>query len=184
VNCYACEHPATNACKRCAKPYCEDHGNARYCADCLQPASALPSFRLYNGALLAMLAGTALAVYLILRPPGESSGSSPVIVGRITPAAPGAGQTVAAETPQATAAATRTPGPGATATPSPFRVHVVVEGDTLFSIAEENLSPGDDLAAFTAAIATLNDLDVETAILDVGQSILLPPPPGSSTPVP
>ena len=183
MNCYACDHPAINACKRCAKPYCEDHGNARYCSECLQPASALPSFRLYNGALLAMLAGTALAVYLILRPPGESSGSSPVIVGRITPPAPGAAQTVAAETPAATAA-TKTPAAGATATPSPFRVHVVVEGDTLFSIAEENLPPGDDLAGFTAAIATLNDLDVDTAILDVGQTILLPPPPEASTPVP
>ena len=184
MNCYACDHPAINACKRCAKPYCDDHGNDRFCSDCLQPASALPSFRLYNAALLAMLAGTALAVYLILRPPGEGSGSSPVVVGRITPAAAGGAQTVAAETPAATAAATRTPGADATATPSPFRVHVVAEGDTVFSIAEENLAPGDDLVAFIAAIATLNDLDLETDILEVGQSILLPPPPRSSTPVP
>jgi hypothetical protein len=67
VNCYACDQAAINACKRCAKPYCDDHGNAQYCADCLKPASALPSFNLYRGALLAMLVGTALAVVLLIR---------------------------------------------------------------------------------------------------------------------
>src|SRR4029078_1931865 len=87
VNCYNCEQPATNACKRCAKPYCEDHGNAAYCAACLQPASAMPSFNLYRGALLAMLVGTALPVFLLVRPPGESGDAAPVVVNnaRATP---------------------------------------------------------------------------------------------------
>ncbi|HXK34822.1 MAG TPA: hypothetical protein VNM91_12510, partial [Dehalococcoidia bacterium] len=77
MNCYACDGTATNACKRCAKPYCDDHGNATYCAECLQPASALPSFNLYRGALLVMLVGSAVAVFLLVRPPGETT-SAPV----------------------------------------------------------------------------------------------------------
>src|SRR5262245_28771155 len=87
MNCYSCEQPATNACKRCAKTYCEDHGNATYCADCLRPASALPSFNLYRGALLVMLVGTAVAVFLLVRPPGSTSSSPPVEVAGAGPTA-------------------------------------------------------------------------------------------------
>ena len=41
MNCYSCEQPAINACKRCARAYCGEHGGATYCAGCLHPASAL-----------------------------------------------------------------------------------------------------------------------------------------------
>ncbi|HYM14281.1 MAG TPA: LysM peptidoglycan-binding domain-containing protein [Dehalococcoidia bacterium] len=199
MDCYSCNEPAINACKRCAKPYCEDHGNATYCADCLRPSSALPSFNLYRGALLVMLVGTAVAVLLILRPPGESNGAAPVVVGRSTPTATAASgtpqPTVAAATPGATGtAAGGTPGanqtpaagsatPNATtsvatpgATVSPFNVHVVVAGDTLFGIAQANLAPGDDLVAFARAIATLNGIDYNNPNLAIGQQILLPKP--------
>ena len=80
MDCFSCANPAINECKRCAKAYCEDHGNAQFCADCLRPASAVPSSNLYFGALLVMLVGTALAVYLIVRPPGDSSGAATVAV--------------------------------------------------------------------------------------------------------
>ncbi|MEX2245770.1 MAG: LysM peptidoglycan-binding domain-containing protein [Dehalococcoidia bacterium] len=176
MDCYACQNAATNACKRCARPYCEDHGNAEYCSECLKPASALPSFNLYRGALLVMLVGTALAVLLLVRPPGESRGSSPVVVGRSspTPTASGGTQqpTVRAQTPLATrtpAVATTTAGP----TQSPFDSYIVEEGDTLFSIAEQFVPAGDDLTAYLTAIATLNDLD-PSAVLSIGQTILLP----------
>ena len=109
MDCYSCEEPAINACKRCAKPYCEDHGNAAYCADCLKPASAMPSFNLYRGALLVMLVGTALAVFLLLRPPGDTKGASPVFVGNRGPTPTASGgktePTVAAATPGASATA-------------------------------------------------------------------------------
>jgi Tfp pilus assembly protein FimV len=59
VNCYECDRPATNACKRCSRTYCEDHGNATYCATCLQPSSALPSFNLYRAALLTTVTASA-----------------------------------------------------------------------------------------------------------------------------
>jgi LysM repeat protein len=192
VNCYSCDQPAINACKRCAKPYCEDHGNASYCADCLRPSSALPSFKLYSGALLVMLVGSVVAILLIVRPPGESSGASPVIVGRSSPTATAEGGTPqASATPAASVTAASTPGADETpsasetaagtpsaatpgATESPFGVHVVAPGDTLLGIAEANLPPGDDLVAFAHAIANLNGLDYDNPNLAIGQELLLP----------
>ena len=200
VDCYSCEQPATNACKRCARPYCDDHGNATYCAGCLQPSSALPSFNLYRGTLLALLVGTAVAVFLILRPPGQTRGAAPVAVGKSTPTATAAGgtvqPTVAAKTPETTTtpdgtgtaepgtpgAATGTPDGSATAgatpagTVSPFNEHVVVSGDTLLGIAQDNLPPGDDVVKFAKAIAALNGLDYENPSLSIGETLLLPKP--------
>jgi len=201
VNCYSCEQPAVNACRRCAQPYCEDHGNASYCAGCLQPSSALPSFNLYRGALLAMLVGTAVAIILIVRPPGSSSGASPVFVGKLTPTATAAGgaaqATVPAVTPEVTvtpdatmtaeAAGTTTPAAEGTptGTPSPFNEYVVVEGDTLFDIALANLAPGDDVTKFAQAIANLNGLDYDNPALRIGMTLLLPKPPEPApTPTP
>lgn len=201
MNCYSCDQTAVNACKRCAKPYCEDHGNATYCATCLQPASALPSFNLYRGALLVMLVGTVLAVFLIFRPPGETKGAPPVVVGKTT-ATPASGTpraTVAAQTPQSTAAsapgtpaaettagapgtpsADETPSgtgtPQAGATESPFGEYIVEAGDTLFDIANANLPPGDNPVSFAKAIAALNGLDYDAPILPIGAKLLLPKP--------
>jgi hypothetical protein len=183
VNCYNCEQPATNACKRCAKPYCDEHGNAAYCSDCLQPSSALPSFNLYRGALLTMLVGTALAVFLIMRPPGETRSASPVVVGRLTPTARSGTEqaTIPVETPPA---ATATPEPTAEPTEAPFNEHVIVDGDTLYGIAEIYLTPGDDIDAFARAIANLNGLDFDAPILTPGETLLLPKPPEPATPEP
>lgn len=197
MNCYSCDRAATNACKRCAKPYCEDHGNATYCAECLQPASALPSFNLYRGALLVMLVGTAVAVFLLVRPPGETT-SAPVVVGRLTPTPTASGgepaatptaadvgepprsgtETRAAGTPgRGTPAAAGTGTPAATPTPPPFIEYVIQDGDTLYDIAEANLPPGDDIDAYARAIANLNGIDFDAPVLTVGETILLPPLP-------
>ena len=199
VNCYSCEHAAINACKRCAKPYCDNHGNATYCAQCLRPASAMPSFNLYRGALLVMLVGTAVAVFLILRPPGETRGALPVVVGKSTAtvtAASGTQQaTIAAQTPSAdgtrtpdanaTVSSTGTPSdsltatsgtPTATGTESPFGAYVVRDGDTLFDIANANLPPGDNAVSFAKAIAGLNGLDYDAPVLPIGKKLLLPKP--------
>ncbi|MDE3094794.1 MAG: LysM peptidoglycan-binding domain-containing protein [Chloroflexota bacterium] len=200
MNCYSCDAAPVNVCKRCARPYCEDHGNAQYCADCLKPASALPSFNLYRGSLLAMLVGTALAVVLIVRPPGETKGAAPVIVGRSSPTATASSgtpqPTVPAETPQATASAqggataaagsttpeSGTPSPAATAgagatpaaTQSPFIEYVVQSGDSVASIAQKYLAPGDSIVAFQNAIINLNGLSGTNPVLHPGQKLLLP----------
>ncbi len=178
MNCYSCEHSAVNACKRCAQPYCDEHGNAQYCADCLRPASALPSFNLYRGALLTMLVGTAVAVFLLVRPPGETNSASPIFVGRTVPTESRGDATPSAApaTPRATSTpSTPTPEPSATA--SPFGEYIVQDGDTLISIAEANLPAGDDSFAFAQAIATLNGLDFDAPLIDVGDTLLLPRPP-------
>lgn len=187
MDCYSCANPAINACKRCAKPYCEDHGNPQYCADCLRPESALPSFNLYRAALLTMLAGTALAVFLIVRPPGESGGASPVLVGRSTPTVRPSGGTPEPAVAAATPRAASTPRPSPPPTESPFNEYTIQDGDTLYDIAEANLTPGDDLDAFARAIAALNNLDFDAPILTVGATLLLPRPPTPSptlTPAP
>ncbi len=160
----------------------------------------MPSFNLYRGALLIMLVGTAVAVFLILRPPGEKTGAAPVVVGKTTPTATGGSQlpTVAAQTPVTTRiAATRTdettpssdttpsdttPGasrtgtPAATGTESPFGKYTIQSGDTLFDIATANLPPGDNPVSFAKAIATLNGLDYDNPILNIGKTLLLPKP--------
>ena len=133
-----------------------------------------------------MLVGTALAVFLIVRPPGETKGASPVFVGKLTPTATAAGgtavPTVAAKTPEVTATApadataTAAAAVSPTVTVSPFGEHVVVEGDTLLGIAQANLSPGDDVVQFARAIANLNGLDYDNPNLRIGQTLLLPKP--------
>jgi LysM repeat protein len=148
-----------------------------------------------------MLVGTVLAVFLIFRPPGETKGAPPVIVGKTT-ATPASGTphaTVAAHTPQSTASsapatpsADTTPGgqstpsgdetpsntgtPQAGATESPFGEYTVEAGDTLFDIAKANLPPGDDPVSFAKAIAALNGLDYDAPILPIGTKLLLPKP--------
>ena len=86
MTCFACEQEPTQQCPRCGRPYCDDHGED-VCDACLEPSSGLPSFTLYRGSLLALLIGTALAVWLILQPPGETA-SSAVAPQVITPTEP------------------------------------------------------------------------------------------------
>jgi hypothetical protein len=178
VNCYSCENAAINACRRCAKPYCEEHGNTQFCADCLRPSSALPSFNLYRSALLVLLVGTAVAVFLLVRPPGETTGSTSVFVGRNSATA-----TVARSEEPTELAATTTPEvsptPLATAAPteSPFIEYVVQDGDNLFDIAEAHQPPNATITEYMQAIANLNGFNVDSPILNVGSTLLLPRPP-------
>src|SRR3990172_8427686 len=154
MECYACSNQATRQCRRCARVYCEVHGGD-LCAECLSPASALPSFNLYRGSLLALLIGTAVALWLIVRPPGSGDGQE-VLITQSTPTSivqdeertptvePGL------ETPAGTPAP-RTPTP-APASPTPtagVREYIVQLDDTLIGIAERFASPG--VAPFTYA---------------------------------
>src|SRR6266508_916339 len=87
MTCFACEQEPTQQCPRCGRPYCDDHGE-ELCDVCLHPASGMPSFSLYRGSLLALLIGTALAVYVFLQP-NSSEGESalrPIVI-TPTPAA-------------------------------------------------------------------------------------------------
>lgn len=170
MNCYACANEATSQCKRCGRFYCDTHGDA-LCAECLKPASALPSFTLYRGSLLALLVGTAFALWLLVRPPGGSEESSPAIVmPQQEEATATATVTVLPSTPS------RIITPEATTTPTPStREYVVQEGDSLYGIAESLKPPGVDLMDFVQQLVDLNNLgDPDSVILNPGQTLLIP----------
>ncbi len=181
MKCYACEKDATHECRRCGRLYCDDHGD-ELCAECLRPASALPSYTLYRGSLLALLVGTGVALWLLLKPPEEASQSVPSII------APTATPTVSVKTlsPTMPAMATLTaeatvvgtPGatPAATATAAePDVIEYTVEaGDSLFSIAQQFLPADEALGDFARRIAERNGLSLEDPLLQPGQTLLIP----------
>ena len=168
MECYASENEATRQCRRCARVYCEVHGG-EFCAECLNPASALPSFNLYRGSLLALLVGTAIALWLLVRPPGPGQSGeevtviditpNPVIVTEvpltITPPSPTPGTATTTPEPSAT--------PGETGTPGP-QVYIVQEGDTLITIAEQFAPPGVDPTDYADQIAAANGFSVDDPI--------------------
>lgn len=181
MECYACENEATRQCRRCARVYCEVHGGD-LCAECLSPASALPSFNLYRGSLLALLVGTAVALWLIVRPPSSSDSSGGVVL-PVTPTAvvtevivtPTAGETpeLITPTPGATARPTRTSAPAPTDTPAP-REYVVQSGDTLLGIASQFAPPGIDQVTYAANIAAASGLSSVEEPITTGQVLILP----------
>ncbi|MCI0777038.1 MAG: LysM peptidoglycan-binding domain-containing protein [Chloroflexi bacterium] len=186
MECYACSNEASRQCKRCSRLYCEVHGGD-LCAECLDPSSALPSFNLYRGSLLALLIGTAIAIWLLVRPPGAGDGLG-VVLTDLTPtvivtpfvdtATPPPDETPAGtpddeeETLTPDAAETEEPEP--TDTPG-LRTYEVQSGDTLLGIAERFAPPGITPFDYAADIAEANDLgDVNTAIINPDDVLILP----------
>jgi hypothetical protein len=177
MECYACADQATRQCRRCARVYCEMHG-ADLCAECLSPASALPSFNLYRGSLLALLVGSALAIWLLVRPTGDGSGPE-IALADITPTAvvtevantstPGSATVVRTSTPRRASTAT----PAATATPG-TRPYIVQDGDTLLSIAERFAPPGIEPMEYARRIAFASGLSSTEEPIAPGQTLVLP----------
>jgi nucleoid-associated protein YgaU len=129
MTCFACEREPVRQCPRCGRPYCDEHGED-VCDACLNPGSGVPSFTLYRGSLLALLIGTAVAVWLIVQPSGGESSANqalrpqvitPTAVVRATQPTPGAatGAPPAPVTPQAGVPAATTPGVPPAGTPAP-----------------------------------------------------------------
>lgn len=181
MECYACSNEATRQCRRCARVYCEVHGGD-LCAECLSPASALPSFNLYRGSLLALLVGTAIALWLLVRPPGSSeSGGTQIGIINLTPTTIVTQEEVS--TPTRERLTTRTPSaeetrtPRATATsetaPEP-RTYVVQEGDTLVAIAEQFAPPGVEPLEYAEQIAAASGLSSIDEPITTGQTLVLP----------
>ncbi|MEX0786156.1 MAG: LysM peptidoglycan-binding domain-containing protein [Dehalococcoidia bacterium] len=181
MECYACENEATRQCRRCARVYCEVHGGD-LCAECLNPASALPSFNLYRGSLLALLVGTAVALWLIVRPPTSSDSSGGVVL-PLTPTAvvteviatPTSDETpdITTPTPGATPRPTRTQEPEPTEEPE-VREYVVQSGDTLLGIAELFAPAGVDPVTYAANIAAASGLSSVEESITTGQVLILP----------
>lgn len=179
MTCFACEQEPTQQCPRCGRPYCDDHGE-EVCDACLEPATGLLSFTLYRGSLLALLIATALAVWLILQPPGDSADSAvaPQIITptlapapQVTPTPPGdATQApLVEETPLATpsepAGTEPTPGPGGTTS------YTVQGGDTLFGICS-NLSSLDPQECVDRVLE-LNSI-TDPGSISVGETLTIP----------
>jgi LysM repeat protein len=173
IQCYACDNQATHQCRRCARVYCQLHGGD-LCAECLSPASSLPSFNLYRGSLLALLIGTAVAIWLIVRPPGSGNGGE-VIISQVTPTAivSQGTRTPTAGSPTVATPGTPTPGtPQPTETPAP-RTYEVQDGDTLIGIAEQFAPPGVDPFAYAQQIASANGIGSDQ-LINPGDVLTLP----------
>ena len=182
LTCFACEREPTQQCPRCGRPYCDEHGE-ELCDACLEPASGVPSFTLYRGSLLALLVGTALAVYLLIQPSSgdEGSGFQPVVVTPTTTAAanqtPAAGQTPSGTTTPGAATsptATRTGTPvSGTPPPSGTKEYTVVSGDTLSAICERQKPASMTVPDCVERVVALNSL-ANANDISVGQKLLVP----------
>jgi hypothetical protein len=175
MQCYACDNQATSQCRRCARVYCELHGGD-LCAECLSPASSLPSFNLYRGSLLALLIGSAIAMWLIVRPPESSSGNQ-ILLSQLTPTTTisQGTRTPSSPTPATSTGlptTTNTPVPPPAATPGP-RPYIVQSGDTLIGIATQLAPPGVDPYAFAQQIAAASGISIGDAI-SPGQKLNIP----------
>jgi nucleoid-associated protein YgaU len=193
MKCYACDRDAVHECRRCGRLYCADHGD-ELCAECLRPASALPSYVLYRGSLLALLVGTAVALWLLLKPPEKATESVPSIISstavatptaRTSPVTPlpvtpragtpeGTPEGTPQGTPEGTPEGTPQATPRTTATPG-VTEYTVQEGDSLFGIAERFAPSGESITNFARRIAERNGLSPEDPLLQPGQKLIIPP---------
>jgi len=160
MECYACDQAATRHCPRCAKAYCPDHGD-NLCAECLDPVNAAPSSTVFRASLFALLAGSVLALWLLIRPPSVPGDEGTVIRPEPTPQITAAGTRLPTQRPGVTA----TPGPSGQVTPTPVETpapteagpieYTVQDGDTWYGIAEAFGVDAENLAAVNGL--TLDD---------------------------
>lgn len=152
------------------------------------PELIAPSAMAYRGSLVALVLGSFVALFLVLRPPAGESGAAPV---RSAPAAATPAPTVApaatpppaptaapaptrrpAATPIATPVATPAPAPAATPSPTPAPEpaavieHRVADGETLWSISQ--------LYGVTIADIEAINPDLDASLLQIGQAVFIP----------
>lgn len=192
MTCYVCGKEATHRCPRCAKLYCDEHGDD-LCAACQDPASAIPSGAVFRGSLLALLVASILALWLLIQPPGLPGGEpgeeavlplptiTPVALTSPTPT-PTATPT-ATPTPTASPTAEATPSPMTSPTPEPTPTPTPTPTPEPPPFTEYEVQPGDTLSAIAQAFGTtideivrINGLESQDVIIDVGQKLLVPTP--------
>lgn len=144
------------------------------------PERATPSAWAYRGSIAALVLGSFLALFLVLRPPESASRAEPVNPATDTPEATPTPEAVATREPAATptpTSATPAPTPVSTptqaATPEPTPApalepieYEIVAGDTLSAIAVE-------FDVTVEAILALNP-GLEPDSIQAGQIILVP----------
>jgi hypothetical protein len=165
-NCHYCDRAAEAECPTCGRLYCAEHGED-VCLRCLAPEAAAPTALAYRGAILSLVIGSAVALFLVARPPeSESDADAP----RALPTATPSFLTTATATPTSdgseTATTPPTRAPGATATPTVVGViHIVAEGDTLSGIAEQYGTTVDAILQANPGV---------TADLQIGAELRIP----------
>ena len=170
MNCYLCDNEASQRCPRCGNPFCGDHGED-LCADCLNPVNAAPSGAVFRASLLALLLGSVLALWLLVRPPGLPGDSAEIVIPQASPQPTtplAVSPTPTTPVAGATAEPTPTPAPTATPTeapPAPIE-YTVVDGDSWNLIADAYGIDAATLAAYNGL--TLDDL------LQPGQVLTIP----------
>ena len=163
IQCYRCGAVPEGQCPQCRRPFCRDHGN-RLCLDCRRaggnlelriPLRGVPSSLLYRSALAALVVVLGLLVW---------DSWTWVVQGGPNPARVIPTPTAAPPRPSPTPSRAAIP---TAAPPEPERTHVVVEGDTLSSIALQYNVTVD-------AIAKLNNLG-DRELIRLGQTLRIPP---------
>ncbi|MDA0364671.1 MAG: LysM domain-containing protein [Chloroflexi bacterium] len=157
----------------------------------MDPALALPSYRVYRGSLAALLIGSIFAIWLLVLPQAGADRDAPPssLAGVLPTRSVGTATTSPTATPTATAdpagsaspsvtapAATATPAPPtptATASASETTAYTIQPGDTLYAIAERFLPAGRDLDRFMTEIQTLNQITDPGSLL-VGDVVQVP----------
>jgi hypothetical protein len=138
-NCHYCDRAAEAECPTCGRLYCSEHGED-VCLRCLAPEAAAPTSLAYRGAVLSLVVGSLVALFLVIRPPeSEGDGDGPRTIATATPSfqATATPTSPSDETPTAsTATAEVTATPAGSPTPAET-THTVAEGDTLSGIAEQ-----------------------------------------------
>lgn len=146
------------------------------------PERAAPSVWAYRGSIAALVLGSFLALFLVLRPPESESQAEPVRPMATAPATaepttapeptttpePASTPTPEPATPEPTPVATPepTPTPEPTASPAPAAEYEVVAGDTLLEIA----------ASFDVTLDSILELNpgLDPNSLQIGQIIQVP----------
>ena len=193
MTCYYCDAEAVQECPRCGALYCDEHGGA-LCQRCQDPASALPSYQVFRGSLVALLIGTLFALWMLIRPPASLDADGPsqsplagavptatataTVEGEPTAAPEGETPPPGGEgTPEATPESTGTPEatqtPEGTPEPPSEIEHTVAVGETLFSIAALYLPPETDPTTFVDQIAAANGI-TDLGSIAVGQVLRIP----------
>jgi LysM repeat protein len=144
----------------------------------MAPEAATPSASMYRGSILALILGTAVVVFLLVRPPESKSAAD--TVRPLATATTSIGATATATRPGGTPTAARTntpvPGsatpagsatPGASATAATAKTYTATAGDTLSGIAAKN---GITLQQLLDANPGLT----ENSVVAIGQVFNLP----------
>ena len=165
----------------------------------MDPALALPSYRVYRGSLLALLVGSIVPGWLLVLPPASADQDGPpdsiaglvntrtatpevtptpepTEVGGTPEATPTAAPTDVGGMPEATptSEATEMPSPTPTATPeAQEQTYIVQAGDTMFLIADQFAPAGVAAADFANTIAQANGI-TDISSLQVGQELIIP----------